>query len=345
MTVYAPRVSVMIPTYNQAQYLREAVSSALDQDYLNLEVIVSDDCSTDGTGDVMLEYLSDKRVTYVANPVNVGKAENYRNLLYKYATGEWVIMLDGDDYFIDRHFISTAIREVANQDKIVAVIAGYETSGSLEEHRYLPSLDIGILHGYELFLDFKNTPFGHGSVLYRRAVALRIGFYRFDIESDDYESFLRLFLHGSVIVLNRVVYVWRQHGGNISGNMEISRCINNLKFIDEPYAHALNLGYDRKVLSRWRRSMISWYFGAYVSNNIELLRRGLLCSEEVKKNVRDLLRYAWEKEKRLFFRDGEFLMKLISYLILPPRVYGTVASMRKKFRLRGKYSAPGKRTE
>lgn len=337
MPAYAPRVSVMIPTYNQAQYLREAIVSALNQDYQNLEIIVCDDCSTDNTSEVMKEFLHDRRITFVVNPFNVGKAANYRNLLCKHASGEWVIMLDSDDYFIDRQFISTAIREVGNKDGIVAVIAGYMISDPLEEHSYVPAVNTRIMNGYELFLDFKKVPFGHASTIYRRSIALEIGFYRFDIESDDYESLLRMFLHGSVILLDRVVYVWRKHGSNISVNADVSHLLKNVAFIDEPYAYALSLGYDQKSLSRWRTSMLVWYFGAYVSKNIELLRRGLLCRAEAIRNIHQLVRYVWSREKKLLFRETGFMIKLISFLILPPRTYVSVASMRRKVRLGSRY--------
>ena len=59
------KVTIMIPTYNQAKYISKAIESALNIDYSNIEVIVSDDCSTDNTEEVISKYLEDNRFKYI----------------------------------------------------------------------------------------------------------------------------------------------------------------------------------------------------------------------------------------------------------------------------------------
>ena len=59
-----PKVSIMIPTYNRAHYLVDAIDSSLAQDYPNFEVIVSDNASTDGTLNVVRKYKADPRFRY-----------------------------------------------------------------------------------------------------------------------------------------------------------------------------------------------------------------------------------------------------------------------------------------
>ena len=61
------KVTIMIPTYNQAKYISKAIESALSIDYSNIEVIVSDDCSSDNTEEVVSKYLSDNRYKYIKN--------------------------------------------------------------------------------------------------------------------------------------------------------------------------------------------------------------------------------------------------------------------------------------
>ena len=64
-----PLISVIIPVYNVAPYLREAVDSAVNQTYRNLEIIMVDDGSTDGSGDICDEYASrDPRITVIHAP-------------------------------------------------------------------------------------------------------------------------------------------------------------------------------------------------------------------------------------------------------------------------------------
>ena len=94
-----PRVSIMIPTYKQDKIVSRAISSSLKQDYTNLEIIISDDCSPDNTKEIVKRFLKDKRVKYFRNDTNLGRVSNYRKTLFDYATGDWAINLDGGRLF------------------------------------------------------------------------------------------------------------------------------------------------------------------------------------------------------------------------------------------------------
>jgi glycosyltransferase involved in cell wall biosynthesis len=106
----SPKISVLIPTCNRANFLVEAVESALAQDYPNFEVLVSDNASMDGTEERIKKFLFDSRFKFYRNETNLGSGPNYRRLLYEYATGEWGHYLTDDDYFIDREHLSKAVR-------------------------------------------------------------------------------------------------------------------------------------------------------------------------------------------------------------------------------------------
>jgi glycosyltransferase involved in cell wall biosynthesis len=89
-------VSVIIPTYNQAQYLVEAVESVLAQTYKNIEIIVVDDGSTDGTEEVLSPYMDRIRYFYQENR---GCAAA-RNVGIRHARGKYLSFLDHDDIFL-----------------------------------------------------------------------------------------------------------------------------------------------------------------------------------------------------------------------------------------------------
>jgi glycosyltransferase involved in cell wall biosynthesis len=93
----SPSVSVLIPTYNCAQYIREAINSILAQDYDNLEIIVADDGSTDDTREIV-ETLH-KTVKYFYKPHSGISAS--RNLCLEKAQGEYIAWCDADDYWAE----------------------------------------------------------------------------------------------------------------------------------------------------------------------------------------------------------------------------------------------------
>lgn len=99
MTGQAPQVSVIVPAYNVAAFLPRAVASALAQDGVAVEVIVIDDASVDGTGDVAAALAEkDARVRVLRNATNLGSAVG-RNLGIDAARGEWIAVLDADDAY------------------------------------------------------------------------------------------------------------------------------------------------------------------------------------------------------------------------------------------------------
>src|SRR5918993_3330345 len=91
-----PKVSVLVPTYNYARYLGEAIESVLNQTFTDFELIIIDDQSKDETDQVVGKYLYDSRVTYHKNPVNLGLVGNFNRAL-ELATGEYIKFLLADD--------------------------------------------------------------------------------------------------------------------------------------------------------------------------------------------------------------------------------------------------------
>lgn len=96
-----PRVSIIIPVYNGAEFIHIALNSALAQTERNLEVIVVDDASTDGTCAVVEQYCRrDTRVRLIRSETQSGPARA-RNTGFDAASGEWVAILDADDWYTE----------------------------------------------------------------------------------------------------------------------------------------------------------------------------------------------------------------------------------------------------
>jgi glycosyltransferase involved in cell wall biosynthesis len=104
-----PLVSVGIPTYNRASSLRKAVDSVLAQDYPNLELIISDNASTDETQALCQELCErDKRVRYIRQITNLGPTANFNEVLTQ-SQGEFFMWL-GDDDWLNDSYISHCVK-------------------------------------------------------------------------------------------------------------------------------------------------------------------------------------------------------------------------------------------
>jgi glycosyltransferase involved in cell wall biosynthesis len=94
-----PRVSVGLPVYNGERFLRDAIDSILSQDMEEIEVVVCDNASTDGTRDICLDYAArDPRIRYHRNDVNIGGPANYRRA-FRLAGGVYFKWAAHDDCF------------------------------------------------------------------------------------------------------------------------------------------------------------------------------------------------------------------------------------------------------
>ncbi|MEO6327602.1 MAG: glycosyltransferase family 2 protein [Ginsengibacter sp.] len=92
-----PLVSVLMTAYNRQQFIAEAIESVLASTYTNFELIISDDCSTDGTVINAKKYAEkDNRIRLYQNEKNLGDYPN-RNKAASYATGEFLMTVDSDD--------------------------------------------------------------------------------------------------------------------------------------------------------------------------------------------------------------------------------------------------------
>jgi glycosyltransferase involved in cell wall biosynthesis len=97
-----PKVSVIIPNYNHARYLRQRIASVLGQTYQDFEVILLDDCSTDESRSIIGEYAGDPRVRIEFNQKNSGNTFKQWNKGVKLARGEHVWIAESDDYADER---------------------------------------------------------------------------------------------------------------------------------------------------------------------------------------------------------------------------------------------------
>ncbi|MDR0483991.1 MAG: glycosyltransferase [Alphaproteobacteria bacterium] len=91
-------ISVVIPVYNTAKFLRKCLDSVINQSYKNLEIIIVNDASPDNSLEIINEYIAtDNRIKVISNKINVGLSEA-RNLGINEATGQYITFIDSDDF-------------------------------------------------------------------------------------------------------------------------------------------------------------------------------------------------------------------------------------------------------
>lgn len=266
-----PKVTIMVPTYNQEKFIQEAVESALRQDYGNLEIVIADDCSSDGTVAAVEKFLNDPRVRYFRNEKNLGRVGNYRDTLFYKSTGDWVVNLDGDDYFTSSDFISTAISSIIAQESkggdidIVAYLYGQNVKAI---DKYTGSICVDScsrrLSGKEYFIHYyKIASFSHMNVLYRRDAAKKYDCYTKPYQASDFHSLMRLFLTGEIIADSRRIGQWRVHGSNTT-ILDLDKRQEEARETFDDLQEFAGAYFPARELAAWRREMDSRAYRDYV---------------------------------------------------------------------------------
>lgn len=326
----SPKVSIIIPTYNQEGYISQTIESALAQDYLNLEIILSDDNSKDNTPNIIKKYLKDKRFKYFRNKKNLGRVGNYHKALYNYATGDYALVLDGDDYLLDKSYINEAMRLIQKEGLILVFAkqnVKIEKSNKIILDRMNNRLP-KVIDGNWLFLHYPNCfSIPHLSSLYNRKYAMKIGYYNKNILSSDWESVLRLMINKKVGFINKSIGIWRKHSTNESKSLDLNKIMKNIEYIKGPYEFCSNKKiFDKKVLDEWRSKMLKRFF---IKNLIrfQLLRDGNLHKDLIKeiKNYDKRIYDSINKDLRLIFMKNilrnKFLTKFIFKYIIKNESY------------------------
>ncbi len=220
-----PKISVQIPTYNQEIFIKDAIKSALNQHYENMEVVIADDNPTSKTTITAQNFLNDSRVKYFKNPNNLGRINNYHKSLYDYCNGDWAINLDGDDYFTNDDFLKEALDLISKNEK--ENITVFQANHNLDKIKKIfknykeLSPDAVLIDGKTYFLNYyKVQRFRHCATIYNRNEALKLNFYSFDCLSTDFNSIAKLFLKGNIVISGKTVAHWRQHSYNESQTLD-----------------------------------------------------------------------------------------------------------------------------
>lgn len=205
-------VSIIIPCYNQGEFLSDAIQSALDQDYPEKEIIVVNDGSTDNTKRVAQAFGN--TINYIEQP-NKGVSSS-RNAGIRAAKGDYVAFLDSDDVLLPGSIAKRA--EYLDNHPSIAFVCGdsvfFNESGSLGFKSKLTDKP----NNFENFrwetVDFNATP---STVMIRRTCFTKVGLFEESIRTaEDWLMWVKISLHFNMAYLDEKLIKYRLHGNNIS---------------------------------------------------------------------------------------------------------------------------------
>lgn len=228
-----PRVTVCIPTYNRSQYLAQCVSSLLAQTLTDFELIISDNCSTDGTSD-MVRQLADPRIRYYRNASNIGVFQNMNRCL-ELATGDYVSILHDDDLYAPRFLErETAILDL-HQTVGLVHCAAYQIDADGIRQRVVRAYQRDcVVEGKKEFISYLS---GHNiccsTAMVRRSLYLKVEPFDAGYMCADWLMWLQLTLLGDVAYISEPLAAMRVHGSALSCGIEPSRwCQDFLAILD-----------------------------------------------------------------------------------------------------------------
>lgn len=208
-----PLVSVIMPAYNAARYIRESVQSVQNQTFDNWELIVIDDCSEDNTVAVVTQLAQDdSRICVYSNEHNSGVAKT-RNRGLELCNGEYVAFLDSDDtWYPEKIEIQLKCFRETGADLICTSYAIVDAQGRKQCEDFLVPECISFHHL------LKENVIGCSTVMFRRAAGNDVCFEE-DFYHEDYVLWLRLLKRGyKAIGIKKVLVNYFFHSDSKAGN-------------------------------------------------------------------------------------------------------------------------------
>ena len=269
-----PVVSVIIPTYNRAEYIKAAIASVLAQDFDDFEIIIIDDGSTDDTRGIVAA-IADERIRYLPQE-NKGRSFA-RNVALRHATGRYIAFLDSDDCYLPGK-LSLQVRYMdANPETGMVYTSAHCIDGTGNR---LPAQYLATMSGriYQAVAFFQPVTITLPTVMVRRALMAETGGFDEAMERfEDTDMWRRLSKRTMIDALPEFTCELRTHGDNQLASQNPKQIIAALKIRQEDAAMG------RVALRRGLGTLYYYYGRAFLSvqgwkmHSIGLLLRALWC--------------------------------------------------------------------
>ncbi|MFV8464648.1 glycosyltransferase family 2 protein [Flavobacterium sp. LB1P62] len=232
MEQITPLVSIIVPNYNHYNYLKERLESIFNQTYSNFELILLDDCSTDKSQGILLEYAENPKVSHcIFNETNSGNTFIQWNKGLVLAKGDYIWIAESDD-FCELNFLEELIQPLIKDDEIVLSYCQSKRVDEFSIHtgdwlNHTASLDKTfflknfILNGndfIERFLIYRNVIPNASGVVFRKKNAVYLG----ELETDsflrycgDWLFYVKLITNNKVAFISASLNSYRYHSKSV----------------------------------------------------------------------------------------------------------------------------------
>jgi glycosyltransferase involved in cell wall biosynthesis len=211
-------VSVIMPTWNRAQYVGESVGSVLQQTYSNIELIIVDDGSTDGTQDVV-NKIADARCKYfwIEAGANISRARNFG---IQHSQGAFIAYIDSDDLWEQEkiHKQLDALAAWPEKAMVFTDVIEFKENGIVRDGIYKPNFLEGSIT-FKSILDNKLQIYP-SSILYKRESLMEVGSHDEGFRWNDLGFITRLMANGGGIIVPEKLTRIRKHQQNISVQLQ-----------------------------------------------------------------------------------------------------------------------------
>ena len=246
-----PRISVVIPTFNHAQYVRETIESVKAQTFGDYEIIVVNDGSPDNTAQALSSYIASGDIRYFEQP-NLGQGAA-RNLGIKHARGEFIALLDDDDLWpTDR--LEWQVEALRREPRVAVIGGAVQLIDERGLHMSAEPIEDAEVRFESLF---RGSPFwSPGQTLIRADVLRQAGGLDSRVwGGDDMDLWFRLARRAVIKTTPRLALRYRVHSQNASRN--VARMYLNLRGVMESHLRCV----ARPDRSRLRRDAYRALYG------------------------------------------------------------------------------------
>lgn len=312
--LYSPMVTIAIPTFNRAPYLRRCIKSALAQAYENFEVLVSNNASTDSTCDVLNEF-SDPRLRVIQQDTNIGLLPNWNTCLDN-AAGEYVVFLSDDDR-LSSSFLQKSIAILRTRPglPIVVTLSNLHSvsAGLTFSARESLTLSTGVCTGTDILDEFltNNITVTMCSVIMRTAhVRANGGFPLHFPHTADVAAWAPLLFLGEAGLVNEPCATFSYHHNSETSRLSPEELLSDgrqmeLFISDLAKQYVDDTGRQRELSANARRCFA---------------QRGLTVLSDFRfggGTVRDLLGLVWDHRRELGSAGPGVAVRFIAMILIP----------------------------